>query len=73
MPAKAGIQSLKRLFTILSILDIQQIPKIDAVIISHDHYDHLNKFSVQRLIEKSNKFIVPLAVGARLIDWGVPP
>jgi L-ascorbate metabolism protein UlaG (beta-lactamase superfamily) len=51
--------------------DIQQIPKIDAVIISHDHYDHLNKYSVQRLIEKSNKFIVPLAVGARLVDWGV--
>lgn len=53
-------------------LDIQQIPKIDAVIISHDHYDHLNKFSVQQIIEKTNKFIVPLAVGARLIDWGVP-
>ena len=53
-------------------LDIKQIPKIDAVIISHDHYDHLNKYSVQRLIEKSYKFIVPLAVGAQLIDWGVP-
>ena len=53
-------------------LDIQRIPMIDAVIISHDHYDHLNKYSVQRLIDKSNKFIVPLAVGARLIDWGVP-
>ena len=35
--------------------------KVDAVIISHDHYDHLNECSVQRLIEKSNKFIVPLA------------
>jgi L-ascorbate metabolism protein UlaG (beta-lactamase superfamily) len=53
-------------------LDIQQIPKIDAVIISHDHYDHLNKYSVQHLIDKSDKFIVPLAVGARLVDWGVP-
>ena len=53
-------------------LDIQQIPKIDAVLISHDHYDHLNKFSVQHLIEKSDKFIVPLEVGAQLIDWGVP-
>jgi L-ascorbate metabolism protein UlaG (beta-lactamase superfamily) len=53
-------------------LDIQRVPKIDAVIISHDHYDHLNKFSVQHLTEKSNKFVVPLAVGAQLIDWGVP-
>ncbi len=53
-------------------LDIQQIPQVDAVIISHDHYDHLNKYSVQRLIEKSNRFIVPLAVGVLLMDWGVP-
>jgi L-ascorbate metabolism protein UlaG (beta-lactamase superfamily) len=53
-------------------LDVQQIPKIDAVIISHDHYDHLNKYSVQRLIEKSNKFIVPLEVDGWLVDWGVP-
>jgi L-ascorbate metabolism protein UlaG (beta-lactamase superfamily) len=53
-------------------LDIEEIPEVDAVIISHDHYDHLNKYSVQHLVEKSNKFIVPLAVGARLVDWGVP-
>ena len=53
-------------------LDVQQIPKVDAVLISHDHYDHLNKFTVQRLIEKSNTFIVPLAVGDLLIEWGVP-
>ncbi len=53
-------------------LDIQQIPQIDVVIISHDHYDHLNKYSVQHLIDKSNTFIVPLKVGALLIDWGVP-
>jgi L-ascorbate metabolism protein UlaG (beta-lactamase superfamily) len=54
-------------------LDIHQIPPVDAVIISHDHYDHLNKFTVKRLSEKTSKFIVPLAVGARLVDWGVPP
>jgi L-ascorbate metabolism protein UlaG (beta-lactamase superfamily) len=53
-------------------LGIQQVPKIDAVIISHDHYDHLNKYSVQYLMDSTNQFIVPLAVGARLMDWGVP-
>jgi L-ascorbate metabolism protein UlaG (beta-lactamase superfamily) len=53
-------------------VDVQQIPQIDAVIISHDHYDHLNKFSVQGLIEKTDTFIVPLAVGSLLGDWGVP-
>ena len=53
-------------------LDIQQVPNVDAVIISHDHYDHLNKYTVQRLIEKSNKFIVPLKVSDLLVGWGVP-
>jgi L-ascorbate metabolism protein UlaG (beta-lactamase superfamily) len=53
-------------------LDIEEIPEVDVVIISHDHYDHLNKYSVQRLIDKSNTFFVPLAVGALLEDWGVP-
>jgi L-ascorbate metabolism protein UlaG (beta-lactamase superfamily) len=53
-------------------LDIEQVPKIDAVVISHDHYDHLNKYSVQRLIEKTNMFVVPLKAGSRLVDWGVP-
>ena len=53
-------------------VDIQHIPNVDAVIISHDHYDHLNKYSVQCLIEKTNTFIVPIAVGDKLMDWGVP-
>ena len=53
-------------------VDVRRIPKIDAVIISHDHYDHLNKYSVQHLIEKANKFVVPRKVGALLADWGVP-
>ena len=53
-------------------LEINHIPSIDAVIISHDHYDHLNHYSIQQLSPKTQRFIVPLAVGARLIKWGVP-
>ena len=53
-------------------LDIQQIPSVDAVIISHDHYDHLNKFSVQQLKTRTDRFIVPRGVGARLVKWGIP-
>lgn len=53
-------------------LDIQHVPSIHAVIISHDHYDHLNKFSIRHLNEKTEKFIVPLAVGALIAEWGVP-
>ncbi|MDQ1353531.1 MAG: hypothetical protein QG657_3837 [Acidobacteriota bacterium] len=52
-------------------LDINLLPEIDVVIVSHNHYDHLNKFSIQRLKEKTKSFIVPLAVGAQLEQWGV--
>ena len=41
------------------------------VIISHDHYDHLNKASIKILSPITQKFIVPLAVGKRLKSWGV--
>ena len=51
---------------------IDQLPRLDAVIISHDHYDHLNKWSIQQLKAKTDAFIVPLAVGAHLVKWGVP-
>ncbi len=53
-------------------LDIEQIAYVDMVIISHDHYDHLNKYSIQHLTNKTKKFLVPLAVGERLASWGVP-
>ncbi len=53
-------------------LDITQLPQLDGVIISHDHYDHLNKYTVQQIQAKTRVFIVPLQVGARLEKWGIP-
>lgn len=44
-------------------------PKIDYVVITHNHYDHLERKSVQAL--KNSHFIVPLGVGAALCGWGV--
>jgi L-ascorbate metabolism protein UlaG (beta-lactamase superfamily) len=53
-------------------LNIEDLPFVDVVIISHDHYDHLNKFSVQKLSGKTGRFIVPDRVGKRLVKWGIP-
>ncbi len=53
-------------------VDIEKLPEVDVVIISHNHYDHLNKSSIRILNEYTKKFIVPLAVGAELEDCGVP-
>jgi len=45
---------------------------IDAVMISHDHYDHLDRAVVEHLAPLGTKFYVPLGVGAHLAKWGVP-
>ena len=45
---------------------------IDAVILSHDHYDHLDYYSIKKLKDKVNHFFVPLGVSDHLIRWGVP-
>ena len=52
---------------------LEALPKLDAVVISHDHYDHLDYRSIVRLSELGVKFVVPLGVGAHLEYWGVPP
>lgn len=50
---------------------IENLPKIDAVLISHDHYDHLDYKSIQALKEKVEHFYTPLGVGAHLKKWKV--
>ncbi|MGB3777543.1 MAG: MBL fold metallo-hydrolase [Tunicatimonas sp.] len=52
-------------------ITIDQLPAIDAVLISHDHYDHLDYGSIRLLKVKVNDFYVPLGVGAHLRRWGV--
>ena len=53
-------------------VEMDALPRIAAVIISHDHYDHLDKATIQALTPKVDRFVVPLKVGAHLRDWGVP-
>ncbi|WP_036375092.1 MBL fold metallo-hydrolase [Micromonospora sp. ATCC 39149] len=52
---------------------LHELPAVDAIVISHDHYDHLDMATVRALTAgQSAPFLVPLGVGAHLDRWGVP-
>ena len=51
---------------------LTDLPRIDAVMISHDHYDHLDMQTVRHLSSMGAHFLVPLGVGSHLDEWEVP-
>lgn len=52
---------------------IDALPPLDAVIVSHDHYDHLDYATILELARRDVPFFTSLGVGAHLEAWGVPP
>ena len=50
----------------------EKLPYIAAVLISHDHYDHLDYATIDKIKDKVGQFYVPLGIGAHLRAWGVP-
>ncbi|HMJ54659.1 MAG TPA: MBL fold metallo-hydrolase [Polyangiaceae bacterium] len=51
---------------------LADLPHIDAIIISHEHFDHLDMATVRALAPRGMEFHVPLGIGAHLEGWGVP-
>ncbi|WP_233582810.1 MBL fold metallo-hydrolase [Corallococcus sp. CA053C] len=51
---------------------LSELPPIDAVVISHDHYDHLDFNTLRAMKDWDTTFVVPLGIGAHLEYWGVP-
>ena len=52
---------------------IKALPKVDVVVISHDHYDHLDYPTLKELAKMDVPFVVSLGVGAHLEGWGIAP
>ena len=52
---------------------LRALPPVDVVVISHDHYDHLDYPTIRTLRKSSVPFVTSLGVGAHLESWGVAP
>ncbi|MDH5510042.1 MAG: MBL fold metallo-hydrolase, partial [Nitrospinota bacterium] len=52
-------------------ISVEELPDLDAVLISHDHYDHLDYDTIMALMGKTARFVAPMGVGERIIMWGV--
>jgi L-ascorbate metabolism protein UlaG (beta-lactamase superfamily) len=50
---------------------LEQLPPLDVVLISHDHYDHLGAATIRQLASRQTKWICPLNVASELIKFGV--
>ncbi|MFH1727561.1 MAG: MBL fold metallo-hydrolase [Pseudomonadota bacterium] len=64
-----NILSSKR-FHVLPI-NIENLPEVEGVVISHNHYDHLDEDSIKSLRNKTKKFFVPLGLSDTLIQFGI--
>ncbi|MBP5778403.1 MAG: MBL fold metallo-hydrolase, partial [Campylobacter sp.] len=55
-----------------SVFSVSDLPKIDYLIITHNHYDHLNRTTIKKLAKKgeTKAVFVPLGVGKYLKSWG---
>ena len=50
---------------------LEQLPPIDGLILSHDHFDHLDAATIEYLAQRVQRYFVPLGVKARLVEFGV--
>lgn len=69
--AAAPVPFMTKRFPYGQSLHLDILPEIDAIIISHDHYDHLDYKTILVLKEKVKHFYTPLGVGSHLRSWGV--
>lgn len=54
-------------------VSLDEMPPVDVVIVSHDHYDHLDYPTIRELAKRNVPFVTSLGVGAHLEAWGVNP
>ena len=53
-------------------ISLADVPPLAAVVLSHDHFDHLDRDTVLALASRTSMFLAPLGVGDQLARWGIP-
>ena len=69
--ASAPVSFMTQRFVYEEPINFEELAHIDAIIISHDHYDHLDYESILKLKDKTDHFFTALGVGSHLKSWGV--
>jgi len=67
------LSGLVKAFKGSNVYDGRDMPVIDALVISHDHYDHLDYQTIRQLRKKVKRVIVPMGVGSHFRKWGYDP
>ncbi|WP_395702196.1 MBL fold metallo-hydrolase [Aquabacterium sp.] len=52
---------------------LREMPEVDVIVVSHDHYDHLDYPTIKALVKSKVPFVTSLGVGAHLEAWGIAP
>lgn len=52
-------------------IEPENLPKIDVLLLSHDHYDHLDYQTIKKIDKKVKNYIVPLGIESILMNWGI--
>jgi L-ascorbate metabolism protein UlaG (beta-lactamase superfamily) len=68
----APVPGFSKSFPGTDVYGADEMPPIDYLFISHDHYDHLDYKTITRLLPKINRVCTALGVGAHLESWGIP-
>ena len=69
-PFAAPVSVSTRAFEGTTLYSVDEMPEIDVLLITHDHWDHLDHATVAALQEKVRRVLAPLGVGAHLERWG---
>lgn len=69
----APVSFIGKPFPVTAPYTPDDLPEIDLLVISHDHYDHLDVVTLTKLRERIRRVVCPLGVSAHLTHWGFDP